>query len=439
MKLLKVIILVTCNIQNSYAEIIFKDGFDKTHTEINCPNALALTEETNVQGGLLYSASEVINPAGNIDYYKFPIDSQEWIIVGTNANQTNFDAIVTVYNAEGTNLLTQTSPTDSSVIYRSLKSESICITVEDISTSLGTSPQGGPNFNYLVFVLPIDFNLYDSFNIENEPNDTTFTAQSGLTTYENIYTRIAGSFINESDVDNYQLSTPIGSLTMLVNINQTGEVGIGSTTEINTLDIYAGNGVDVLSRINPSLGVSEIYMPIQEGQNYYIQAGLPTIPLGNNPFYVVSYTILNSQNQLENNDTLNNSSDGAEIANPNVSSNSTSHYITGTLSGSNDVDWWSFEATIGKKINLYCSSWYSGSGVRDALFNIYDDPNQLAIQSETEVENSPIYWSNHIESSMPEIPVTVGGTHYLSIEASQFSNSVLGRNYICSIHVLPAI
>jgi hypothetical protein len=435
---------------NVKAELIFKDGFDLTESEINCPLALPMTETTSGLGGVLYRNEDVINPAGNKDYFSFPVLDDQWFYIATSANPNNdselIDTVISVYSSNGTDLLAQNddavigSSPDSTLYYHAINTENLCIKVEDVSTFSGSTPEGGSTFIYAIVALPIDFDLYDDFNIDTEPNDTTNTAQTNLSTFQysgfQESTSILGEFNNSSDIDNYQLLTPFETLGLQIIAKPSGNTGYGGTSDIGSLEIISADGTEILAQINPSLGVSEIFIPAQAGTNYIVQSNSPTLPIGDNPFYSLFWKTIDGLNPQESNDTANNLFTGAEVANPISQPFATSHFIGGTLSGVSDTDWWSFEANTGDTINLYCSSWYIGSGVRNATFNIFESPILPPLQTEVEVENQQLNWSNQINATTPEIPVSTSTTHYLSIDANLFSNTVTGRYYQCGIHVI---
>jgi len=102
--------------------------------------------------------------------------------IGTFANPDGLpefiDTVISIYNSDGSILLAQSddatprlSP-DSNLIYHAVNTENLCIKMEGASTFTNSTPEGGPLFSYTIFALPIDFNLYDKYNVDTEPNDT---------------------------------------------------------------------------------------------------------------------------------------------------------------------------------------------------------------------------------------------------------------------------
>ena len=235
--------------------------------------------------------------------------------------------------------------------------------------------------------------------------------------------------------DNYLVSTPLNSVSARIVIPGNGVHGYGGTTQAQQLDIIEASSSNVLARINPSIGVREIWLPVQQSSDYYIQTSQPQIPRGDNPSYTLFWQTLSQQNQQETNNVANNNSAGAETPSSFPNGIYTSYFIGGTLAGAIDTDWWRFNANAGDIVNLYCDSWHTGSGVRNFTAQIYFNPMNPALQTGTESQTAGLVWANTTNATAPPVNITNSGVHYLMIHASLFANDVVGRHYQCGIHV----
>ena len=105
------------------------------------------------------------------------------------------------------------------------------------------------------------------------------------------------------------------------------------------------------------------------------------------------------------------------------------------MSEPGDTDWWSFQASAGEAISLFCGSQRIGSGVLDFTVRLFDDPGGAPLQQDIESATVDFEWSSDAGATRPEVPVASTGTHYLQIQASLFSDEVTGRQYQCGIFV----
>ena len=233
----------------------------------------------------------------------------------------------------------------------------------------------------------------------------------------------------------FELVAPAGTLHgEVVFLPTVGPDGYGSTADIVEIAVF-NNGVPPVARLSPLNGAAGISMPMSGGADYQIRVLGPASAIGNNPFYVVAVRTSEFENQPELDDGANSNAADAEIASPSPTATGTSHFIAGTLEGSED--WWSFQASAGQTVTVICSSWRSGSGVRDMTVGLYDDPDDAPLQEETETELADLSWSTLPNASQPPVTVSTNLTHYLRIDATVLAADVTGRSYRCGIHVLP--
>jgi hypothetical protein len=205
--------------------------------------------------------------------------------------------------------------------------------------------------------------------------------------------------------------------------------------EINVIDT---NQIDILSRVEPQLGVRSIYLPVESESDYYIEVSQPVSATSNNPFYVLDVLNETSIRQEEIDEVANDDWSGSEIAINNPLAISPAppfnyYFIAGELSGISDQDWWQFEVNHYDEVTVECQSAHSGSGVIDAKFELFSNPESSALQAEVENVLTGVVWSNDPNATMPAIPVGSEDDFYLKISADIFSNEVVGRHYRCYI------
>ena len=426
-------------------DVIFISGFDMTGAEINCPDALPLIEMVNEFNNQYFSGSGTINATEPKVYFSVDMNMHEWFsfLVPDESMCIILKPLISIYNSEGTELLAQNAEPQtlfSSVIYRATTLSRHCIQVEkDPAFSLDAT-DGGLVYDFNILATPLIFEDYDDYNLDVEPNDSISEAQTGLSLIDGSLTHVVGEFGSTTDVDIYQLTTSAAAQTLNIIDFPSGPTGYGSTTDYSVLEVLSSDGVDVLARINPALGADAILMPVQGNMDYMLVVGPADQSLGDNPTYVLKWKTLDSETQQEQNNTANNLAVGAELALNITAGISPSpglnlYQFSGMLTGSIDVDWWQFEVDPYEKIKLYCHSAHYGSGVIDAVFEVYSNPSMPALQIEVENPNTGLIWSDNSDSTMPAVLSGSDQTHYLRIAANQFSGVVLNRNYTCNIEV----
>lgn len=408
----------------------------------SCAEAVALSTETNGPGGTLYAANGTIDGTGDIDFFTFPIDAGEWIDLLARADPSGngLDAQITLFDASGSTQLAYnddsvTGGLDSEISYLPTTTGTACVSVSDF---------GGADtrLDYQVLALPVDFDLYPDFNLDTEPNNSTTSPQTGLSHVgagSNIFTKLLGDFESPGDVDVYQWDVPAGAVgTVATFAPSFGPDGYGSTTEVGRVEIFEPGGTQVYARLDSRTGAESLVAPVSPSTTYFVAVHPPESGAsGDNPFYVLPIGTSSTENDQETDDVANDDSASAEAPSPIISRGQISYFIAGTLPSPGDTDWWKVTAGAGDEIALFCASWRFGSGVRDATFSIYDDPGSAPLQTEQEVENGDVSWTNGVSAaSMPAVTTTQSGPHYLRVEATTYDAEVSGTYYQCGVSVL---
>lgn len=409
----------------------------------SCADAVAMTGGTNSLGGTLYTASGTIDASGDTDFLSVPIRAGEWIELRAQADPvgSRLDTEITLFDANGS---TQLAYNDDSVTEGGLGSTfqylpettgTACIAVADFQGAAA-------GLDYQLLVLPVDFALYDDFNLDTEPNDGTADAQTGLTAFgtgATLFTNVLGEFDPSGDVDVYQWDVPPGAVGGEVTFTPSfGSDGYGSTTEVGRVELYESDGTQVYARLDPRLGADGIVAPLSPSTTYFVAIHPPASGAsGTNPFYVAPLSTTETENEQETDDVANDASTSAETPSPLTSGSQASYFVAGALPSPGDTDWWQVSADAGDAIALFCASWRIGSGVRDATFSVYDDPASAALQSEQEVEDDDVAWSDGVTgASMPAVTASQSGPHYLRVDGTTYDAEVSGAFYLCGVHVL---
>jgi len=420
----------------------------------SCADAIEMLEGKNSQDGVFYDYDGVINPAGDTDFFLLKVASDDsWIRIGTDANPDDdpdlINTVITLFDADGTNQLAQNlydypyNGDDSDMVVHIKKAGDYCLKVEDYSTyKEGETPEGSYTFTYRVFWVPIDFDLYDYYNLDKEPNNATGEAQAITTYSEDVdvywFSNVAGHFDTGSDVDVYSFKTPVGAVTGHVYFPWGGT---GSTSTPGMVRLLDGMG-NTVAELDQQGSARQISVHVTGDTDYHLQVNRKDSDLGDHDFYFLKMRMTDYQNPQEiepNNDGMT-----ASVAMGKTNSGNPklfSHYVGGQLDGGTggvwaaDEDWWSFEADQGKEVILSCKSVRYGTGLIKPEFAIVDS-NLTVMQSETEKPDANLYWSSTSSSaSKKAVKITSTGTHYLRIKATEKKADVSSSTYQCGIHV----
>ena len=232
----------------------------------SCEDAIVLEAGTNSLGGTFYRYDDaVINPAQDEDFFKFTATAGQWIGILTDANPDDIpemiDTVVTLYNEDGTTMLAEVddsfprATTDTEMFHRITAAGTYCVKVQEFSDWNGDSPEGDPTFLYDIVVLPIDFALYDEYNLDTEPNNASGTAQDSLSfadlTNSQYFTQLAGLLDPGDDVDFYRVTAPAGAIALSVDLTASQvDNGYGSTKGPGMVSIYDTTGATLLAQVD---------------------------------------------------------------------------------------------------------------------------------------------------------------------------------------------
>lgn len=428
----------------------------------SCTNAASMIEQPYPLGGTYFSSMSALSSPDEKDYYQINSAVGQWWLLTVDDQapasdpfaQGFIDTVLSVFSKDGSQLLAQNddliprTSSNSEIIFRAESDATYCIEVQDYFTFSNTTPLNpqGPNFAYEVRAIPIDFDLFDYFNLDTEPNNTSGAAQEPLSSVSNLLNPqlsfgILGDFSATSDTDFYKITTPAEAESLDMLFMPDGIPGFGSDSPFSTVSVYGASGTQLLAQVDVAQGIDSIRVPVSENTDYFVSIDAPNSLPGTNNYYSLKLNTAdeNAQNYQETLEPLNNNPATPESGFPSgqTAGGFDGYFIAGELTGGSDTDWWKFEViNYGSdyEIVLNCVSWRSGSGVRNANFALFDNVNQAALQSETETIDADVAWG--AGASLPAVPAQPG-FYFLKVSADSFSSSVLGRFYRCGIILLP--
>lgn len=405
-----------------------------TDAGAGCATATPLTAMTNGEGGTFFTAQGVFESAGEVHHYTFEAEEDSWIDVSagtagtppTNATLTLLrDDVQLAFNDDAI-----TGGRDARLVHHIVDAGTYCLRVSE------ANDESGPTYEYGVQAVPIDFALYDGYNLDAEPNDTPDAPQTGLTFFTDTATgqisaTLVGVFEDASDVDVLEVSAPAGAVWTSILLEPSGSDASGATVELGEVSVFSE---DVrVARVDATDGIPELGAPIEEATTYQI-AIASSGDLGANPFWVVHFRTSDGDNTLEGSGD-NDSAAMAETPSGFTLLGRTSYFIGGELAAG-DVDWWAIDADADDTLELSCSAVRLGSGARDMEVSLYGDPGVAALQTETETATAFLRWGSFSDASEAGIVATETRTYHLSLAAGTNDPDVASRYYRCGVFVV---
>ncbi|MBM65567.1 MAG: hypothetical protein CMH55_04955 [Myxococcales bacterium] len=390
----------------------------------------------------------VIDPAGDVDYYKFAGEAGVWITTYTEANPNDqdelLDTVITLYDSEQIQLaendnLAERNAADSSMILRLPYTGNYYLKVQDRSTwALNQNPRGGTNFTYRVVAATMNMDA-TQVNVDMEAGNDEATAQElGWTASGSGY--ILGGLTDAQDVDVYAFSVAepaegeevLGHLE--VDVKAAGVSGNGSTSTVGRIWITDAANTGTIARVRYSRTVTGIEPALPPGDyllwvNHPSQGSAIAVPPGDNDFYVMTLR-LRGDNVPEAAEETNN-----DIATPEMveladqGGGRRSGFILAQL-GADDVDHFGLSAleTEGR-ISVVCRSRLAGSGIRSLKAELWPAGGGDRIAQDTEGAEMVYIQNASIE----------GGQDYVvKLTKSGQEDDVSGHWVRCGFHLRPA-
>lgn len=385
----------------------------------------------------------VIDPAGDLDYYKFEGTEGQWvqILVEVPDREDRADTTVTLFDssmtqiADNDDLLPRFDNLASEIITRLPATGTYYVLVQEWSTWADDEPVGGPNFDYEVTVgelvvaatVPV-------VNIDAEENDDAENAQAltEATTTGGGVSYVLGSFEDETDVDVYSFTIEGATQSLRVNLMQEGTAGnSGAAARPARLWVTNSEGSEIIARVDPSIftvdaltnvemwpslqpGEYRLFVEASPGADFYV---LKIFRGGDNPPETMEGT--NGDPTTPEPITLEPREEQPMMR---------SGFILADI-GDGDTDYFSITTMGSEQVNVYCGSRSSGSGVVDLQLTLFDETGATEIVSATETAAEGAF----IESAA----VPSAGTYLVRMTKASQDPEVTSTFARCGFHVAP--
>lgn len=380
------------------------------------------------------AVSGVINPPGDLDYYRFEGTAGQWILIDTQANTdddpTMVDTVVTLFDAsmrriaENDDGYPRANP-DSELIVRLPATGTYYVLVQEWSTWSDEAAEGSPAYTYELLVDELSDDLA-AVTIDAETGDDPASAQAVSGGAFNV---IAGLLEDATDVDVYSIRFPPGGpYDFSVFLVPTGDTGNGSTVVPARLSVANADGTQILARIDPG-EIVELSPSLRSGEHLLLVEHGGTA--GANDFYVIK-AFRGADNPRELMEATNDVPATPEVltfsGNPNAPEGFTrrSAFILAAL-GDGDVDHFGIDVAASEQVRVVCGSRSAGSGVIDLEITLLDATGTTTVASATETATEA--------ALIDAVTVPSAGRYLVRLTKASQDSVVMGDFVRCGFHL----
>jgi hypothetical protein len=433
----------------------------------SCANAIPITLPMDFNN----PPTGAITTAGQVLWYKFDAAANDFLVIftqtpGPNDSAGMLDTAVTLWDSTGATRIASDDDAfprasmDSELFHRVKTATTYCLSVEDWSSWSGTGAVAPtpPDTTFTLFIGTLDPNAATN-NFDVEPNDDAGVAQ---TTKMKSYTLtdggafggygfVYGGLDTASDVDVFRFTAPVNT-KWTVTVPPTGPTPVdpsvnsyGSTTARFGVKVtnLAGTVLSALNFASPADDkVLSIEVPVVGGQDYLLWMQRPAGgTLGANDFYVSPFDFnVENKPELETTAGSNDTIATAEVPVMRTSTTNSKVKIINLMGyltpAATDVDYFSFPATAGDKLELFCYAVRTGSGLLSPTFAIFPATG-AALQTETETANADVAWWTDATTgntgSKSDVAIGTTGNYYLKVSATGQDSTNTGNYYRCDL------
>lgn len=415
------------------------------------------TFETATEIGLGESIDDVLDPTGDVDYFRFTGVKGDPVIIQITAqieayDPASIDTVITLYGPDKQPLAENDDPfprtTNDSTLLTILPADGdYYVRVEECWTWIGekgltegcAEPKDKDLMDYNITVALID-PLQPIVVADAELGDTAAEATPVTygTTQETLYVSyLYGTFEDASDVDVFAFTVPAAlntgtaELFASFQVFPSGVEANGSTAEMGPMYVTtADDPATVIAWTNAAAG-GAIGAPLQKEVPYLLFVTHPDGAGGANPFYFI-YATASGSNPPEADDAGNGTLAGAEALTDIPNDTGSHFFILGDIVGAPaDVDYYSFAMPAGlgdgPDLGVSCSAQAQGSGLRQFKYSVLkaDGTSVGAVTEDA---------TNAAQSLQATVPPGADKL-ILKIEAGSQSPDVTGTYYLCGVHV----
>jgi hypothetical protein len=377
-------------------------------------------------------AMGVINPAGDLDYYRFEVTEAGFYLLSTTANEEDdpelVDTVITLYD-DG---MTQIAENDDSVPRVNTDSELITylaagtyfILVQEFSSWFeGETPEGAPDFNYVLNLFQLNPDA-PAVTADAEGGDDGSSAQA--LGFDMDFSIAVGRFDDADDIDVF--SVEIGGeerRSLATTVMPMGPEGYGSTTPVQVW-VTDASGTTIIGRVDHGAGQNRLAPSLEPG-SYLLWVEHGADAAGSNDFYVLK-SVRSGENPLEADDAGNNDVAGAETLPLMDGDGLRAGFILTELDPIADQDHYNVMVQANETLTVACASASVGSGVEGLSVAVLDDMEaELASATEDPAEGLFIEDGGAVEA----------GTYTLRFSKTGQSADVTGTWVRCGVRALP--
>jgi hypothetical protein len=431
----------------------------------SCANAVELKLGMNNQSGVkFYAAEGILAEPNDKDFFKLSLKKGDWVNIGTQANPDDdpmlVDTVVSLLSADGKDVYAEVddsfprSSTDTNFDYRVPADGTYCFQVQEFSAWAGMDPEGDPNYQYALVVVPYDADnvaalggLTEDKEPNNIPTEAQTLAQRALQSGQEAGS-LYGVLEPDTDVDVFKFKTPKGAQGLYLNFQPSGSTnGNGSTGNIGLVNVWNAAGTAILAQLDYGQATAQVKssgdygfssIPAMAETDYFIEVKRKAgAPVGANDFYIFTGFTADALNPQETDDTANGMLAGAEPTMGTVNQTDptyTNRFIGGGIPAG-DTDFWKFDASKDDNVIVACSARRAGAGVEDFTVTLVDKDGKT-LQTEVEDPSKDLLWSNDSpNASQKSFKVTAGGSYYLKLTATKtVTDGATLAYYLCGLH-----
>jgi hypothetical protein len=373
---------------------------------------------------------EVVAGREDVDFFSFEGTKGEWVVIRTTVTTSLnvSDTAIVVYDPDqqpiARNVFVDSFPGEGDyarVVMRLPADGKYYLTVGD-----ERAPRASLGFVQPYKISVVDANTQDGYVTESERgHDSASATLAKFRQHEVANTTVdddffLGDFASPTDVDSFSFDV-VGSARLgMVQIENAGVTGNGSTTRVGKAWITDETGLDTIARIDNLGGQSSMTPPLAPGK-YVLFLSHPDAPLATNDFYVAR-VLLEPDNPSESADAANGTLATAEALTIEIGGGRSSAYVVSRV-GENDIDYFGFDAQAGSKVTARCLSTAQGSGVVGLHLALVDD-HDATLAEATEAGLDP----TKVETPLPE-----SGKLYLRLSKDSQLEDVSGDWVRCVV------
>jgi hypothetical protein len=387
---------------------------------------VGVEEAVTVEVGDPYGAEGVIDPAGDLDLFRFEAAAGQWLRIITRTGGSPVDPVITLFD-EALNRLAENDDqvdvvrrgTDSEINFYVPEAGTYFVGVQEYATWAEETPVGGPDYVYSLRVL-IWNDVIQGVLIDPENGDDAPSAAPGeLGT-------LLGTFRDASDVDVFRIRIDTATTARYeVLVLPSGPEGQGSTSPVGDLWLTDATGDEILARVNNAAGSQTLEPPVNPGE-YLLFLAHPETAAGGNDYYVLRSDLF-VENDRERGEPTNDFAAGAEPMSMIADGNARAWFLLARLP-ENDVDYFLFDMMPGEQLSVACGAESRGSGVRGLTVEVRDR-NDAIVKSTAEIPADGV----SIEAFVP----TSTGAHSIRLSAGMPESEVTSRFVRCGLRAGP--